>query len=465
MKNFLLSVDFIRDSWLNFFEEKGYNFIPSSSLIPDDDDKSLLWINSGVASLKKYFSSDEKINFVNCQKVIRTEDLIDKEDFSDESKNFFYHQTLFEMLGVFSVNSNFKEHTITNIWDFFTSDHFLGLDKNNLFVTVWEEDCSVINIWKNVGISEEMIIFGNKKSNFWDMGDGPCGSNTEIYFDFYPDKIKPNISEIESNKDRFIEICNIVFPEYYHNKKDDSYTDLKKKCVDVGAGLERIAMVLQKKKNVFDIDVWDPVIKLMKNFYFSSKLDNNSSNNNEKENLEDRPLNNEKELINQSFFIIADHLRTIIFSLSDGAKIDSKGRGYILKKLLKRVCVESIFLSFNEKNIEDILNTLIFSNSFFYPNLKKKNEELVKIIVAEFIKFIEILRDCDRKMDLFFRKNIFDEHGIFFLYDTMGIPLKIVKKYFLKKNKFFPKEDFFILLKKQKDSGSKDRKEKNMTVF
>ena len=252
------TINYVRQSWLDIFQHKGYYLLESASLIPQND-LSLLWINSGVATLKKYFNNPDLApsrNLVNCQRVIRTDDLA---NINAQS----YHQTLFEMLGDFSIGSNFKEEVIPIIWEWFTSPQWLNMNPQNLFITVWENDKKSLEVWKEQGVKDSHILFGSKKSNFWDMGDGPCGPNTEIYFDFQNEKELPKKIEDLDNK-RFIEICNIVFPEFYHKREE--YLPLAEKCVDTGAGLERIAMVLQGKKNTFEIDLWEPVIKLIESY-------------------------------------------------------------------------------------------------------------------------------------------------------------------------------------------------------
>jgi alanyl-tRNA synthetase len=253
-----LTTNEIRQRWLDFFQSKGYNLIQPASLVPEND-PSILWINSGVAAIKKYFKNPllaPSRNLVNCQRVIRTDDL---KNINAES----YHQTLFEMLGVFSIGGNFKKETIPFFWEFFTSKKWLGLEKNRLFITVYEGDKETKQIWDiQEGIILEQIVFGDRETNFWDMGDGPCGPNTEIYYDFKTNGKMPKNARDLDNK-RFLEICNIVFSGFDHKGKD--YLPLKEKCVDVGAGLERIAMVIQGKKNTFEIDLWNPIIELINN--------------------------------------------------------------------------------------------------------------------------------------------------------------------------------------------------------
>lgn len=429
----IFSINEIRNSWFEIFKENNYFYLDSFSLIPEEEDNSLLWINSGVAALKKFFNNPQIVsnkNIVNCQKVIRTDDL---SNINSES----YHQTLFEMLGSFSIGGNFKEEIIPIIWKWFISEKWLNLKSERIFVTVWKEDHVSLKIWEKLGVKKNNIVLGNKKTNFWDMGDGPCGSNTEIYYDINPeDKINPKkITDLENK--RFIELCNIVFPEFYHKKKD--YFVLEKKCVDVGAGLERICMIIQDKKNTFEIDVWNNVIELIK------KEDKNY-------------IVEEKG----NYYIIIDHLRTVIFAISDGAEFRSKGRGYILKKLLKEVVLLSYFLNFSKEILIKLILKIIEINSTYYLNLEKEKEKIVKIISHKLDELIKFINNCNKILK---KHTIYNAKELFFLYDTKGIPLKLIRFHLKEEEKHFPEEDFNNLLKEQKNKSKKNRKEKNVKVF
>lgn len=268
------SINYIRQSWLDIWQQKGYYLLEPVSLIPEND-PSLLWINSGVATLKKYFNNPSLTparNLVNCQPVIRTDDL---SNINSQS----YHQTLFEMLGVFSIGGNFKKETIPVMWEWFTSPQWLNLDPQQLFITVLPEDKITYRIWQEQkNFIPNHIILGSKKTNFWDMGDGPCGPCTEIFYDTGfiktpqdPSKgvlfqkegdLPQNITDLENK--RFLEVGNIVFSEFYH--QGEKYLPLEQKCVDFGGGLERVGMVIQDKKNTFETDLWEPVIKLIESY-------------------------------------------------------------------------------------------------------------------------------------------------------------------------------------------------------
>jgi len=427
-KNFF-SIDCIRKSWIEIFEKNNYLFINSSSLIPNND-HSLLWINSGVASLKKYYSGEllpPSSNMVNCQRVMRLEDL------NNVSSNSC-HQTLFEMLGSFSIGGNFKDRIIPIVLEWFTSSKWLNLDLKNIFVTVWEKDYICQDIWKMTKIKKKNIIFGNKKTNFWDMGNGPCGPNSEIYYKLSSiDNNKKNFSINDLENNDFIEICNIVFPEFYHKEK--ILVPMIKKCVDVGAGLERICMIVQKKKNNFDIDLWEG---------FDNYL---SKKNNKKKNF---------------FYIILDHLRTIIFALGDGGFFDQKGRGYTLKKLMKRLCVFSYLLNINKETIINLSFKIIEKNSLFYKFLEIKKKKITDDIIIEFEKFIFFIDECNKKIKKY---NLLKVEEIFFLYDTKGIPLELIKKELKRRKKTFPSKDFNKFLLMQKKRSEEDRKKKNIKIF
>ena len=257
-----LSVFEIRESWFSLFFKEGYSFISSSSLVPSEDN-SLLFINSGVSALKKYFRNSYSLpsrNLVNCQLAVRLSDI-------DRISNWdSWHQTMFEMLGSFSIGGNFKKEVIPLVWKWLVSDKWLNLEERFLFVTVWKEDRESYEIWRRLLLSFPHNIFlGSREENFWDMGDGPCGPNTEIYYGlgislghstFFPN----SVSDLDNKN--FVEIGNIVFPEFDH--KEQGYESLLEKCVDIGMGLERIAMIKQKKRNIFSIDLWQPIVKEIK---------------------------------------------------------------------------------------------------------------------------------------------------------------------------------------------------------
>lgn len=264
LKKFFLAT--IRESWIETLYKNGYTKIDSFSVVPENDD-SLFFLNSGVSALKKYFSFVKIFSLkdvVNSQLVIRTLDM-DRVCFDS------FHQTSFEMLGAFSIDSGkFKKDIIPVVWGWLTSKESLDINPKNLFVTVWEKDSESYSVWKSLSISDKNIFLGDKKSNFWDLGDGPCGPNTEIYFllntSFFPESIE------DLNTRNCIEIGNIVFPEFYHYQ--ERYELINRKCIDVGMGLERITMIKQKKRSVFEIDGCKEVINKIYSYYKKKKIQN-----------------------------------------------------------------------------------------------------------------------------------------------------------------------------------------------
>jgi alanyl-tRNA synthetase len=437
------TVDYIRSIWFSLFQSEGYSLIEASSLIPKND-SSLLWINSGVSALKEYFKNPDKFsskNLVNCQRVIRTNDL-------NRIDSFSYHQTLFEMLGCFSIGGNFKKEIIPLIWNFFVGIDFLKINPQKLFITVLESDLETYKIWnEQPNIFSENIITADRSTNFWDMGDGPCGPNTEIYYCFEDkyDGAKVSLNDLESKN--FIEIINIVFSEFYHCS--DKFIPLSQRCVDVGGGLERIALVLQNVKNTFQIDIWVEPINWLEKCYKKSIFSN---------------LENDRWML----YTIADHLRTLIFAISDGASIDHKKQGYVLKKLLKRTALFSYILKINISKILILCDRIIDSNDYFYSNLFSKSIKTRKIIEKELRKFYTNFGIYAKKIKKYLDKNKQKEISaeiIFFWYDTNGFPLELIK-FFLNENGItFSEEDFNLILKKHKQKSLNDRKKQNISAF
>lgn len=437
------TVDYVRSIWFSLFQSEGYSLIEASSLIPKND-SSLLWINSGVSALKEYFKNPDRFpfkNLVNCQRVIRTNDL-------NRIDSFSYHQTLFEMLGCFSVGGSFKKEIIPLIWNFFVGVDFLKIDPKKLFITVLESDLDTYKIWsEQPNVFSENIIMADRSTNFWDMGDGPCGPNTEIYYRFEDKNNGVNVSLNDLESKNFIEIINIVFSEFYH--RGDKFISLSQKCVDVGGGLERIALVLQNVQNTFQIDIWRESINWLEKCY----IDNVFSD-----------LENNRWML----YTIADHLRTSIFAISDGASVNHKKQGYILKKLLKRTALFSYILEINLDELLILYDIIVDSNGYFYSDLFSKSVQTRKIIERELNKSHLDFEIYARKIKEYLNKNQQKEISseiIFFWYDTNGFPLELIK-FFLNENKVtFDEKDFDSILKKHKQKSLNDRKKQNIFAF
>ena len=302
----------IRKMWVKYFEEHGHKYVESASLIPIDDD-SLLWINAGVTPLKKYFDGSiipECRRIVNIQKCIRTNDI---ENVGVTKR----HQTFFEMMGNFSIGDYFKKEAIHYAWEFLTSKDWIGFDPERLSVTVHPEDDEAYNTWlHDIQLPEERII--RLEENFWDIGEGPSGPNTEIFYDrgesWGNDPKDPELYPGGENE-RYLEVWNLVFSQFNHNP-DDTYTPLPKKNIDTGMGLERLVSLLQDAETNFDTDLFLPIIK-------------------KTEELANVPYGKATET-DAAYKIIADHIRTVAFAIGDHALPSNEGRGYILRRLIRR---------------------------------------------------------------------------------------------------------------------------------
>ncbi|MGL5591847.1 MAG: alanine--tRNA ligase-related protein, partial [Metamycoplasmataceae bacterium] len=307
----------VRKKWIEFFKSKDHLFLPSKSLIPYKD-PSLLWINSGVATLKDYFSG-KKIpphpRLVNSQKSIRTNDI---ENVGVTAR----HHTFFEMLGNFSIGDYFKKEAIEYADEFIIT--VLKLDRDRIYITYFEEDLEVREKWISLGYKEHQLISGNRDLNFWDIGSGPCGPNTEIFYDrgerYHiggPELIRDDIEN-----DRYIEIWNIVFSQY-NNLGNNEYVELAQKNIDTGAGLERIVSIMQDVPTNFDTDLFQKIIKEIEKYTKKKYVI---------ENYFIHDLKQEK--INKHFKIISDHMRAVVNAISDGAEPSNTQRGYIIRRLI-----------------------------------------------------------------------------------------------------------------------------------
>lgn len=342
----------IRQKYLDFFVEKGHMVEPSAPLVPIDDD-TLLWINSGVATLKKYFDGREtpkKPRIVNSQKAIRTNDI--------ENVGFTArHHTFFEMLGNFSIGDYFKQEAIEFAWEFLTSDKWMGMEPDKLYVTIHPEDMEAYNIWhKDIGLEESRII--RIEGNFWDIGEGPSGPNTEIFYDrgeAYGQDDPAEEMYPGGENERYLEVWNLVFSEFNHNK-DHSYTPLPNKNIDTGMGLERMASVSQNVRTNYETDLFMPIMNEIEKVSGKQYL-----------------VNNEQDV---AFKVIADHIRMIAFAISDGALPANEGRGYVLRRLLRRAVRFSQTLGINEPLCTNLLILLQTLWNHIIQMLRKKQISL-----------------------------------------------------------------------------------------
>ncbi|NWN96694.1 MAG: alanine--tRNA ligase [Bacillus sp. (in: Bacteria)] len=401
----------IRRMYLEFFQEKGHKIEPSASLIPHDD-PSLLWINSGVATLKKYFDGRVKPDnprITNAQKSIRTNDI---ENVGKTAR----HHTFFEMLGNFSIGDYFKEEAIIWAWEFLTSPKWIGFEPEKLSVTIHPEDEEAYKIWhEKVGIPEERII--RLEGNFWDIGEGPSGPNSEIFYDRGPefgnDDKDPELYPGGEN-DRYLEVWNLVFSQFNHNP-DGSYTPLPKKNIDTGMGLERMASVIQNTKTNFETDLFIPIIK---------KTEEISG-----------VKYGENEEFDVAFKVIADHIRTVTFAVGDGALPSNEGRGYVLRRLLRRAVRYAKQIQIERPFMFELVPVVGKIMEDYYPEVKNKAEFIGKVIKNEEERFhetlnegIAILTDIIEKAKSTGKKTIAGV-DVFRLYDTYGFPVELTEEY------------------------------------
>lgn len=401
----------VRQMYLDFFQEKGHRVEPSASLVPKDD-PTLLWINSGVATLKKYFDGrviPENPRIVNAQKSIRTNDI----------ENVGYtarHHTFFEMLGNFSIGEYFKEEAITWAWEFLTDGKWIGFDSEKLSVTVHPEDDEAYNYWKNnIGLPEERII--RLEENFWDIGEGPSGPNTEIFYDrgesYGNDPNDPELYPGGEN-DRYLEIWNLVFSQFNHNP-DDTYTPLPKKNIDTGMGLERMVCVIQDTPTNFETDLFLPLIK-------------------EVEKLAKVKYGEDKQT-DVAFKVIADHSRTVSFAVSDGALPSNEGRGYVLRRLLRRAVRFAKQIGIEKPFMYTLVGKVAKIMEAFYPDVMKKQAFIAEVIQTEEERFHETLNEGLVMLEAILEKEkqenrtVFPGAEVFRLYDTYGFPKELTEEY------------------------------------
>jgi alanyl-tRNA synthetase len=401
----------IRKMYLDFFQEKGHTVEPSASLVPHED-PTLLWINSGVATLKKYFDGrviPSNPRITNAQKSIRTNDI---ENVGKTAR----HHTFFEMLGNFSIGEYFKEEAIEWAWEFLTDKKWIGWDPELLSVTIHPEDHEAFDLWnKKIGIPEERII--RLEGNFWDIGEGPSGPNTEIFYDRGPeygdDPTDPELYPGGENE-RYLEVWNLVFSQFNHNP-DGTYTPLPKKNIDTGMGLERMASVVQNVPTNFDTDLFIPIIRAT-------------------EEISGVKYGEDKEK-DTAFKVVADHIRTVAFAVGDGALPSNEGRGYVLRRLLRRAVRYAKQININRPFMYELVPVVGEIMHDFYPEVKDKTEFIQKVIKNEEERFHETLHEGLSILGTVIKKekdkgsDTISGADIFRLYDTYGFPVELTEEY------------------------------------
>ena len=429
----------VRQMFLDFFKEKGHRVEPSESLIPKDD-PTLLWINSGVATLKKYF--DGRIvptnpRLVNVQKAIRTNDI----------ENVGYtarHHTFFEMLGNFSIGDYFKKEAIQWAWEFLTSDEWIGFDPKRLSVTVHPEDDEAYDIWLNdIKLPEERII--RLEENFWDIGEGPSGPNTEIFYDrgeaYGNDPNDPELYPGGENA-RYLEIWNLVFSQFNHNP-DDTYTPLPKKNIDTGMGLERIVSVIQDVPTNYETDLFMPIIRRIEDI--SGCVYGKSAEQ------------------DTAFKVIADHIRTVTFAIGDHALPSNEGRGYVLRRLLRRAVRFAKHIGIDEPFMYKLVPVVADIMKDFYPEVAKQQKYIASVIKTEEDRFHETLHDGLAILTSIIEKekrkgsNVFPGKEVFRLYDTYGFPKELTEEYVKEEGFSIDEKEFEQEMEKQRERARQAR--------
>ncbi|MFD0960987.1 alanine--tRNA ligase [Paenibacillus chungangensis] len=430
----------IRKKWLAFFESKGHKIEASASLVPHND-PSLLWINAGMAPLKPYFDGRVKPDnprIANSQKCIRTNDI---ENVGKTKR----HHTFFEMLGNFSIGDYFKEETIKWAWEFLTDKKWIGFDPDRLSVTVYPEDEEAFKLWNEViGLPEERIY--KLEENFWDIGEGPCGPCTEIFYDRgekYGDLSDPECWPGGENE-RFLEVWNLVFSQFNHNK-DGSYTPLPNKNIDTGAGLERFASILQDVDSNFDTDLFLPIINR------TCQLAGVTYHHNAEHDV--------------ALKVIADHIRTVVFSVGDGVMPSNEGRGYIIRRLLRRAVRYGKSLGVDRPFLHELTPVVGEVMGVYYPEVVEKKEFIERVIRTEEERFHETLSDGLVLLSQLAEQAkqsgsaVIGGDDAFKLYDTYGFPFDLTEDYAAEHGMTVDRDGFDAAMEAQRERARAARQD------
>lgn len=424
----------IRQMWLDFFASKGHSVEPSASLVPVND-PTLLWTNAGVAPLKKYFDGSmvpQNPRITNAQKCIRTNDI---ENVGKTAR----HHTFFEMLGNFSIGDYFKEEAIEFAVELLFDEKWFGFEKDRLYITYYSDDVKAKECWMQHGIKEDHLI--PLDGNFWEIGEGPCGPDTEMFYDRgekYDSRGKELI-ENDIENDRFIEIWNIVFSQF--NSKEGvaraDYKELPSKNIDTGCGLERLCCVMQEVDTNYDTDLFMPIIKRTEEI---SKV---------------------KYEGQMAFKVIADHVRTVTFAVADGATLSNEGRGYVLRRVLRRASKYAKSLGINKPFMAELVDVVIQIMDPFYPYLHEKRDICKQIISAEEEKFLATLASGEKRFEAIASKSdkVISGMDAFTLYDTYGFPLELTMEYAEEKGMSVDVDGFKNYLNEQKNRARNARKD------
>ncbi len=429
----------LREMFLRFFETKGHLRLPSFSLIPQDD-ASLLLINSGMAPMKPYFKGDKeppRHRVCTCQKCIRTGDI---ENIGKTAR----HGTYFEMLGNFSFGDYFKHEAIAWSWEFLTSPEWVGLDPERLYPSVYEKDDEAFNIWRDeIGIPESRITRLGKDDNFWEHGSGPCGPCSEIYFDRGEEYGcgKPDCAP-GCDCDRYMEVWNNVFSQF-DNDGNGNYSDLIQKNIDTGMGLERLAVVCQGVDSLFDVDTVMNITHKVSEITGAHYGDSHKTD--------------------VSLRVITDHIRASVMMISDGILPSNEGRGYVLRRLLRRAARHGKLLGVNEPFLYQVVDMVVHENECQYPELREKQAYITRVIRNEEENFAKTI---DAGMHIFSDllaehqakgERVFSGADAFKLYDTYGFPIDLTREMVQEQDMTVDEDAFQDLMEQQRVRARKAR--------
>ena len=429
----------LREMFLRFFETKGHLRLPSFSLIPQDD-ASLLLINSGMAPMKPYFKGDKeppRHRVCTCQKCIRTGDI---ENIGKTAR----HGTYFEMLGNFSFGDYFKHEAIAWSWEFLTSPDWVGLDPERLYPSVYEKDDEAFNIWRDeIGIPESRITRLGKEDNFWEHGSGPCGPCSEIYFDRGEEYGcgKPDCAP-GCDCDRYMEVWNNVFSQF-DNDGNGNYSDLIQKNIDTGMGLERLAVVCQGVDSLFDVDTVMNITHKVSEITGAHYGDSHKTD--------------------VSLRVITDHIRASVMMISDGILPSNEGRGYVLRRLLRRAARHGKLLGVNEPFLYQVVDMVVHENECQYPELREKQAYITSVIRNEEENFAKTI---DAGMHIFSDllaehqakgERVFSGADAFKLYDTYGFPIDLTREMVQEQDMTVDEDAFQDLMEQQRVRARKAR--------
>ncbi len=430
----------VRQLFLDYFKSKGHMVEPSASLVPIND-PTLLWINSGVAALKKYFDGSIKPSsnrITNAQKSIRTNDI---ENVGKTAR----HHTFFEMLGNFSIGDYFKEDAILFAWEFLTSADYIGFEKNKMYVTVHPDDIEAYTIWTTKTDIDPAHIL-KTYDNYWQIGEGPCGPNSEIFYDrgnkYDPENLGEKLFFDELENDRYIEVWNVVFSQYDGKEgvERKDYKELPQKNIDTGMGLERLVCIMQDGETNFDTDLFMPIIDEISK-YSTYKYEGEYK---------------------MAYRVICDHIRTVTFAISDGALFSNEGRGYVLRRILRRAVRYGIKLGIKGSFMYKLVDTVVSSMNVFYPYLNEKAAYVSKLVKIEEERFHSTLSDGEKLLKEVLaqaKDKTLEGSVVFKLYDTYGFPFELTSEIASESGYTVDEVGFKAEMEKQRERARNAREE------